>query len=507
MLRNGLRLLAAPAAAVGTYVAVDPSHRYEISSSLSAMSRIARLVSTVVVIAIDYKITLADIEFNRGNAFQSEGKLARCHSRNAVRVRDMCAANRGVYIKIGQHLAMLDYVLPEQYTATLSSLLAQSPRSSWDDVRAVLREDFGATEENDGNCGTVFDSIDQEPIASASLAQVHIAYKDGRKLAVKVQHRGLREESLYDMKAITQCVEAISKLFEDFEYTWLTPAKNLEYYIKRGDLTADVARLVSTVFCEQIYRHGFVHCDPHDGNILVRPHANQSSRPTMVLLDHGLYRRLDPHFHQIKASCINMHVGPAYTLLAAILTMRPWDDIVNEDRTKIEGKISKSDAEMLKVYAEKYFKDIVQLLGRVDSDMLLLLKTNDCLRHLDKKLKSPVNTLKIVANITGDVLIREELWPVVSNTPRKEEAASGDGRLEKEKKLKEFKREHYSEVYKAAAKHDKMEPQPVQQERPDGVMFWLHPRTQSALYKYVAMQLKGVQLYAVDWYLWFMGGK
>ena len=76
MLRNGLRLLAAPAAAVGTYVAVDPSHRYEISSSLSAMSRIVRLVTTAVVIAIDYKITLGDIEFNKGKTFRVEDEIA-----------------------------------------------------------------------------------------------------------------------------------------------------------------------------------------------------------------------------------------------------------------------------------------------------------------------------------------------------------------------------------------------------------------------------------------------
>lgn len=49
---------------------------------------------------------------------------------------------------------------------------------------------------------------------------------------------------------------------------------------------------------------------------------------------------------------------------------------------------------MLTAYAQKYFKHIVNLLGEVPSDMLLLLKTNDCLRHLDRKLQAPVNSIQ-----------------------------------------------------------------------------------------------------------------
>ena len=49
------------------------------------------------------------------------------------------------------------------------------------------------------------------------------------------------------------------------------------------------------------------------------------------------------------------------------------------------------------------------MLGRVDSELLLLLKTNDCLRHLDRKLGTPVNTTKIVASTTASVLLEEEL--------------------------------------------------------------------------------------------------
>ncbi len=608
-------------------MAFDEDRRRSFTKIWKASTRIVRLANTVTISALDYTITKYDSQFNKSNqsrieeeintkkqelkffaseqerdtitqlttqdaavreemtkriaqtrqkidiasalisrlALQNpEGKIENCHKRCAERLRDMCAANKGVYIKLGQHLAMLDHVLPQEYCTALSTLLGQTPISAWADVQQVIREDLGAEAQ------VLFDSIESQPIASASLAQVHVAYKDGKKLAVKVQHFGLREESVYDAKAITAAVDFLGWLFEGFKYQWLTremninlpqeldfriEAKNLKrttnnfkHLIASGDLAipavnetmtsarvltmdfeegayisdvekmhslginpADVAKLVSSVFCEQIYKFGFVHCDPHPANMLVRQHPWKPGKPTIVLLDHGLYKDLKNWFRleycrlwsgiilgdrdQIKRSCENMNVGPAYTLLAAMLTMRPWDDIVNTDRERLKSTNTKADSEMLKVYAEKYFKDIVNLLGRVDSDMLLLLKTNDCLRHLDNKLGSPVNTSKIVARITGDVLVCEDLWP--SDTTHDRSIA------ETQAKSGEHEKEVFNEIYMKEKESGRLD-YPVDN-RPSGVMFWFHPRTQQALWRYCAMQTRVGALHVLEWWLWFRG--
>jgi hypothetical protein len=60
---------------------------------------------------------------------------------------------------------------------------------------------------------------------------------------------------------------------------------------------------------------------------------------------------------------------------------------------------------MLKSYAKRYFSSIVQLLSKIPSPLLLVLKTNDCLRHLDKSLGAPINTAAVTANVTSDVSI------------------------------------------------------------------------------------------------------
>lgn len=70
--------------------------------------------------------------------------LSTVHTRSAIRVRDLCTRNKGVYIKLGQHLSQLDHILPDEYTTTLRALLANNPISSWESVQRVIREDLNS---------------------------------------------------------------------------------------------------------------------------------------------------------------------------------------------------------------------------------------------------------------------------------------------------------------------------------------------------------------------------
>ena len=70
------------------------------------------------------------------------------HTRNAIRLTKMCASNGGLYIKLGQHIAMLDYIVPEEYRQELTSLLGQTPQTSWESVRRVVKDELGDYPEN-----------------------------------------------------------------------------------------------------------------------------------------------------------------------------------------------------------------------------------------------------------------------------------------------------------------------------------------------------------------------
>lgn len=404
------------------------------------------------------------------------------HTRNARRLAQICLKNRGLYIKLGQHLAMLDYVLPQEYLDELKILLDQTPHSSKESIERVFLEDLHALPEQ------VFDSFDYQPIASASLAQVHIAYKNNQKLAVKVQHENLQQNSVFDRFVITILIECLHKWFrEDFDYRWLAKEMNLnvpielnfcfelenilkmQKYFKQllatGELALpqpfrehsssriltmsfeegvyvnkldhietemklrrrDISSAISNIFAQQLFRFGFLHCDPHEANLLVRPNPQNPSKPQIVLLDHGLYRELNPNFRseytrlwqgillgneeQIKKHSQAMNSGELYSLLAAMLTLKPWDVIADTepDLERLKSKNTQGEKLMLQSYCYIYMHEILYLLRSVPSDLLLVFKANDCLRHLDKLLQTPINSTAVTAKVIAEVLLEEDL--------------------------------------------------------------------------------------------------
>jgi aarF domain-containing kinase len=329
------------------------------------------------------------------------------HARAAHRLLDLCSANGGVYIKVGQHLANLDYILPPEYIEALSSLFHEAPVSSWESVERVLLNELGALPEE------IFDNVSHDPIASASLAQVHTAYDKttGKKLAIKVQHEGLEETSKGDLFALVVAVRLAERLFPDSfgsKWNWLVEeiapnlpreldfhnegenaeraernlrhcgitedqcvvpkiiwshttkrvlcmefeegfkSTDLEQIGKAGLRYRDVAKLVSSVFNSQVFLSGFVHCDPHPANVLLRAHPSNPSKPQVVLVDHGLYKEISEEFRityaqlwkgllladipLIKSTCAALGVTQMYTLLAAMLTSRPFDEIIERSQ-------------------------------------------------------------------------------------------------------------------------------------------------------------------------------
>ncbi|KAG7340058.1 ABC1 family-domain containing protein [Nitzschia inconspicua] len=423
---------------------------------------------------------LADAEAELTSKEGQSSKRA-LHRKSAQRLLQLCRDNGGVYIKVGQHLANLDYLIPSEYIDVLSSLFNDAPRSSFDDVAKVIEEDLGAP------IDALFDNFDPVPIASASLAQVHVAYdkETKEKLAVKVQHRGLRETSAGDIHAVCFVVGVLDSFFRDFTFGWIADEmapqlpKELDFTLegrnaekaaadmkgsglaccipkifwkdssprvltmkfeegfKSTDIDAiqraglkksDVAKLISSVFSSQMFLSGFVHVDPHPANVLIR---SKNGKPEMVLVDHGLYKQLDDNFRLkysklwkslmmadlkgIEESCASMGVTKMYPLFAAMLTARPYDEIIERSRTgsfqtpvSNRSPESQADRAVIRGYAKQFLSEIFALLGVLPRQMLLLLKMNDCLRHIDMTLDTPTNTLVIAGKYASKALYLQQ---------------------------------------------------------------------------------------------------
>ena len=123
---------------------------------------------------------------------------------------------------------------------------------------------------------------------------------------------------------------------------------------------------------------------------------------------------------EIESSCHDMGVDRAYPLFAAMLTARPYDEIIERSKT---GSLStptspecQADRAVIRGYAKQFLKDIFLLLGTLPPQMLLLLKMNDCLRHIDFALGSPTNTIVIAGKYAAKAVYDDEKKAASLNT-------------------------------------------------------------------------------------------
>lgn len=90
---------------------------------------------------------LASIEASMSGSGQQQAKskLGAAHERGAQRLLVLCEKNRALYLKLSQHLSMLDFILPREYCTTLRKTLDQTPTSRPEDVRRIIIEELGVS--------------------------------------------------------------------------------------------------------------------------------------------------------------------------------------------------------------------------------------------------------------------------------------------------------------------------------------------------------------------------
>jgi len=104
-----------------------------------------------------------------------------------------------------------------------------------------------------------------------------------------------------------------------------------------------------------------------------------------------------------------MGVGEYYPLFAAMLTARPWADILGSgaEPERLRERGTAEDKAQIRGYAAQYAKGIAVVLQSVPRPMLLLFKTNDCLRHAERQLSSGVNSFLITLRFCIGSILKE----------------------------------------------------------------------------------------------------
>jgi predicted unusual protein kinase regulating ubiquinone biosynthesis (AarF/ABC1/UbiB family) len=112
----------------------------------------------------------------------------------------------GTFIKFGQMLALQPDILSLEYCNGLFDLLDRVSPLPYSEVERVFEEEIGRKPAG------VFDFFDLEPLATASVAQVHTAWLNGRKLAVKVQRPSVEDDFAGDIRLMAAAMRLIRAL-------------------------------------------------------------------------------------------------------------------------------------------------------------------------------------------------------------------------------------------------------------------------------------------------------
>lgn len=148
--------------------------------------------------------------------FQDEESRAKsrlkAHIKNAERMVDTMGHMKGAVMKVGQMLSLGDDAhVPKEFTDILTKLQAQAPTLPFEEVYDEIVKALGRQPDE------LFDFIDAEPLAAASLAQVHRArFKDGREVVLKVQYPGIADTVVSDLDNLKTMIRSSGMVGKHF---------------------------------------------------------------------------------------------------------------------------------------------------------------------------------------------------------------------------------------------------------------------------------------------------
>ncbi|XP_020695232.1 protein ACTIVITY OF BC1 COMPLEX KINASE 8, chloroplastic [Dendrobium catenatum] len=327
-------------------VSVAPGGRWNRFKTYSTIQRTLEIWG--FVFAFIFKAWLNNQKFSYRGGMTEDKRLIR-RKALAKWLKESILRLGPTFIKIGQQFSTRVDILAQEYVDQLSELQDQVPPFPSETSVSIIEEELGKPVDE------IFDRFDYEPIAAASLGQVHRASLKGQEVVIKVQRPGLKDLFDIDLKNLRVIAEYLQKidpksdgakrdwvaiydecatvLYQEIDYTkeaanaelfssnfkdmdyikvpnvvweYTTPqVLTMEYVpgikinrIKQLDqLGVDRQRLgryAVESYLEQILSHGFFHADPHPGNIAV----DDVNGGRLIFYDFGMMGSISPNIRE-----------------------------------------------------------------------------------------------------------------------------------------------------------------------------------------------------------------
>ncbi|XP_074264250.1 protein ACTIVITY OF BC1 COMPLEX KINASE 8, chloroplastic-like [Silene latifolia] len=327
-------------------VSVAPGGRWSRFKTYSTIQRTLEIWGFVLTFV--FRVWLNNQKFSYKGGMTEEKKrlkrivLAKWLKENILRLGP-------TFIKIGQQFSTRVDILAQEYVDQLSELQDQVPPFPSKTALSIVQEELGSP------LGDVFERFDYEPIAAASLGQVHRARLKGQEVVVKVQRPGLKDLFDIDLKNLRVIAEYLQKidpksdgakrdwvaiydecanvLYQEIDYTkeaanadlFASNFRNMDYvkvptifweYTTPQILTMEyvpgikinriqaldqlgvdrkkLSRYAVESYLEQILSHGFFHADPHPGNIAV----DDVNGGRLIFYDFGMMGSISPNIRE-----------------------------------------------------------------------------------------------------------------------------------------------------------------------------------------------------------------
>jgi predicted unusual protein kinase regulating ubiquinone biosynthesis (AarF/ABC1/UbiB family) len=394
-----------------------------------------RLLRAVRVFAVIFLSYLWQVSWARlwPSRYETKERWKTINRRNARRMYWGFVRLRGVYIKLGQILSVMGTFLPREYTEELEALQDDVPPASYKQVRATFLKSFKKTPEQ------AFAAFAQEPIAAASLGQVHEARNAaGERLAVKILYPNVATIIKVDLKVLGWAlgvyknfvpIQQISRVHEQLAdmlaretdlanearciarmaanfagdpdtlfprvYPELSSSTVMTMTFMEGVKVTkkdaleklqldpyDVATKLTKIFYKQLFIDRFFHADPHPGNFFVQ--RGPEGQVRIVVLDLGSATELSD----------NLADG-MFDILQGLMTRK--DDLVVQGINTMGFIAPNGDRELLERTTRKYFEKLLNLnitdFGKIDPKVAQQLADPDMkrdeLRDLMKSIAYP----------------------------------------------------------------------------------------------------------------------